>query len=275
MGRRSDARGGIVRICDPPRRVPLGQKLKWFTDSPVIAFVGVIATVAGLLVLFLLAAFPAEALWGGDYAELRADGKRTTGRLLGRRVAHVSIQGERPMMLRYSYTVDGRERVDKMCAREYQPAREWKPGREVKVIHLGSRSMLADVEPFEVPALFRYVPFVQLVVGAGCLLYAWRGARRKAKLYSRGVVGTATVVSMVEKKRWFSFPFWMVTRFVVEYAFTTSAGEEIIGRSTTRNAALAHRLRAGKEVSILHLPEDEKVNGLAEDAVLRRCRSAA
>ena len=135
--------------------------------------------------------------------------------------------------------------------------------------------MIADVEPFEIPTVFRFSLGPLAIVGIGALFYAWRGASRKAKLYSRGVIGSAKVLSVQEKRRWLSFPFWSVTRFPVEYSFTSSTGEGIVGRSITRNVALARKLRAGEEVDVLYLPEDERVNCLADKGVLLRCRSAA
>jgi hypothetical protein len=214
---------------------------------------------------------------GVDYDELRKQGKQTPGRFEGAEERmNVTINGRHPLIVSYSYTVDGAERTGSMDTMDHAKVGRWSVGDRVTVIYSGDQSMLADVEQEEFPFWVFYLTFCGMGgVFTLFLFYAIAGASRKAALYGRGLAAKGRVLSIRERV-WGTyaafFRFGYLKQYVCTYAFTGPTGSENVGKSAVRNIAWANSRKEGDEVDVLYLPEDESKSCVAEEEMVLRCR---
>ena len=256
------------------RRVPFLRKVKWLGDRPAALTAGLVFGIAPLVTILPIALLLWLHAWPcANYRAITKDGQTAPGQIVEVGADEsTSVNGSNPHVLHYSFTVGGQTRTGTMKTMD-SAAAGMTPGQAVTVRYLDDQSMIDGMEPYEFPFwIFAILIVPDVVVGIPLLAYVALGARRKARLYATGMVRKAQVVTLENTGGW---PLYATgTRFRITYSFKDDIGKETFGTAITRDLTLARERHKGDEILILCLPEDNRVNCLAEDAVLAECGGA-
>ena len=209
------------------RRVDISTLIRLIKQRGPIAIIGLVFTLISLLVLFpIITAItfagkqPYEQY---DHKKIEAQGVEMPAKITYAKVMYnVSINGEHPVIISYSYQNNGQTRNDKFETIDLEKIANLNVGDEIKIKVLGDQSKMAGVESFSFPFdIFYILPGVFLLIGIPFFIIGVLPVIRLYNLYKNGDVREATLVSVEPAKRGVD----------VHYYFTGLHQDKIFGKS--------------------------------------------
>jgi hypothetical protein len=209
------------------RQVDISTLIRLIKQRGPVATIGLVFTLVSLLVLTPVVSFltlsgkqPYEKY---DYKKIEAQGVEMPAKITYAKVMYnVSINGEHPVVISYSYQNNGQMRNDKFETIDLEKIANLNVGDEIKIKVLGDQSKMAGVEPFSFPfGIFYIIPGIFLLVGIPFFIIGVLPAIRLYNLYKNGDVREATVVSVEPVRRGVD----------VNYYFTGLHQDRVFGKS--------------------------------------------
>ena len=170
-------------------------------------------------------------------------------------LTNVSINGENPRVISYSYTLNGSDKRDKFQTMEIDEASRLNVGDKITVKEYEGESAIQDMEPFSFPvALFFILPTIFFTIGAVFTMIGLIPALKDFNLYKNGIVKEATILSMVPNP---GMPVSGVGKSItVYYDYIGRGGNKIFGESRVHDFSILSTHKTGGTIKIF-ASEDE------------------
>jgi hypothetical protein len=183
-----------------------------------------------------------------DHKKIEAQGVEIPAKITYIKVMYnVSVNGEHPVVISYSYQNNGQTSNDKFETFDLERIANWNVGDEVKIKVLGDESKIAGVEPFSFSFSFFYIiPGIFLSIGIPFFIIGVLPVIRLYNLYKNGIVREATVVAVEPARQGVE----------VNYYFTGVHQDRVFGKSRADYTYLSEK-QPGDKVKIFVSEQNE------------------
>lgn len=224
-----------------------------------------VVLLAGVMSLAIGGALAAVFDWHlPEDVAISLSGHASTGRVVDTEVEqNVTINGRHPMLIQFRYDVDGREHMGSSNALDHDIIASAKPDTEVPIEVASLNPGWARVRGTTASylGLFGFLVLLAPALGAILTFFAVRSKRREIRAFINGQPITARVVFAGTETR-----VKMNGRnpFVVRWEFSVE-GRTFKGSVSSMERALIERLMRRKELTVLYVPDNPRVNTVYVD----------
>lgn len=219
------------------RRVGTSALIRLIKQRGPVAILGLVFPVIAILVLLPFISFTAltskQPYEQYNHKKIEAEGVEAPAKIIYMtQLYNVSINGQHPAIISYSYQHNNQTTGDKFETIELEKIADWKVGDEIKVKVLNNESKIVGLEAFSFPYyIFYMLPGIFLIVGVVFFIVGTLPVLKAYKLYQNGSVYEATVVSIDAVKRGVE----------VNYYFTGTHRDKVFGKSRTDYSVLSEK----------------------------------
>jgi hypothetical protein len=246
----------------PDRIVPLSTLLTLLKSRGPFGLLGLVFVLMPLLILvpllLVLSHTLKEPYEQYDFENINRHGSAAVAHITRLApVLNVTINGEHPQLISYTYSSAGRTMADKFQTMDLDKVSGLKEGDSIDVKALGSESIIPSLEPFSFPFHFFFIlPGIFLLIGIPFLLIGLLPALRTYRLYQHGLVQEATVLGISTKTIRMSRSNSQQS-YLVSYEYAGLYTPKLLGESLTNDFLLVQEKKFGDKVKIFVSETDE------------------
>jgi len=259
-------------IPNPPRRLPSTAFFSFLLDRPrsfiIGVFIGIFPLLMNIPFIFI---FSTLSQGDPDFKLISKNGKETNGIVFYKDiVSNITINGVNPIKIVYEYKAGGNILKDSFQTMSVMTVKNWKKGDKITIKYFDGDSIIPELEPVKFPFWIIFVfDLVFVIIGLPFLVFSISGALKQRTLYINGIERDAKIISMAPVGRLiFSF---IKDRFLVNYSYKKSNGQESFGKSSTTDLTLINDKVKGDRIPILFDSSNEDRNCIVDDSIMIRC----
>jgi hypothetical protein len=198
-----------------------------------------------------------------DYDEITEKGILTKGTIVDLTTQNnVTINGEHPTLIHYSYTSNGKEIQSSFKTLDSDKVSNLSAGDAIDVKYLGDDSIIVSLDSFDPFWIFAVAPLIFFLVGFVPIAILWYLVQKQIHLFRYGRVTSAEVLSMKREPGTTGFFFRLAPPSELHYQYKDIAGKMHIGRAKTIDLSLSNSIKTGDTIKIFVSPDDESKSTL-------------
>lgn len=192
-----------------------------------------------------------------DFDKIEQNGLELTAKITDLRpVYNVSINGEHPLKISYTFLDNGVNKSDKFQTMDLEKTNGMKIGNEIKIKVFENQSKVQNLEPFTFPFyLFYILPLIFFIIGSIFSFIGLIPALRDYNLYKNGVIKDAILISMTPNS---GLPISGIGQSIlINYYYENKNGQKIFGKSKTRDFSIMVEKKVEDKIKIFVSENDE------------------